>query len=140
MSAIGDIVGAIEGRLAALGFAPTDEVFSFDAIPSSIIHKSFRLETRMLQNDYHLGDVGNPIEAIDIYVVYRTLRNPRTAWKLALSDREVIEKDLINAVSICGLSCDPLLHMNGEATAQAYKDDFLISRLVFTVNYLQDLA
>jgi hypothetical protein len=30
--------------------------------------------------------------------------------------------------------------MNGEATAQAYKDDFLISRLVFTVNYLQDLA
>ncbi len=138
MSAIGDIIGAIEARLVALGYTPTDEAFSFDAVPSSIIDKAFRIETRLMRNDYHLGGVGNPIEAIDIYIAYKTLRNPRAAWKSALSDRETIEADLISASSISGLSCDPLLRLEGEATVHRFKGEYLVSRLVFSANYLRD--
>lgn len=140
MSVIGDIIGAIETRMAALGFTATDEVFDFDAVPNSIVNKAFRIETRMLRNEYHPGDVANPVDAIEVLIAYKTFRNPRTAWKTALGDRETIEKDLINAASISALSCNPLLAMDGEASAQKYKDDYLISRLVFSVNYLRDIS
>ena len=140
MSAIGDIVGAVETRMAALGFTPTDAVFDFEDVPSSIVDKAFRIETRLVRNEYHPGDVGNPVDAIEIYIAYKTFRNPRTVWKTALGDRETIEDDLINAASINELSCDPLLQMDGEATTQKYKDDFLISRLVFSVDYLRDIS
>jgi len=140
MSVIGDIIGAIETRLVALGFLATDEVFDFDAVPSSIVNKAFRIETRMLRNEYHPCDVANPTDSIDVFIAYKTFRNPRTVWKAALGDRETIEKDLINAVSISALASNPLLQMDGDATTQKYKDEYLISRLVFSANYLRDIS
>lgn len=140
MSAIGDIIGAIEARMAALGFLATDEVFDFDAVPNSIVNKAFRIETRMIRNNYHIGDLANPVEVIEIFIAYKTFRNPRAVWKAALGERETIEKDLINAASILGLSCNPLLQMDGDAAAQKYKDGYLISRLVFSVDYLRDIS
>jgi len=140
MGAISDIVAAIETRLTTLGYKATDEVFNFDAVPNSIIDKAYRIETRLVKNEYHLNNEANPNEEISVYIAYKAKRNTRTVWKTAMSDRETIEKDVINAAAIRALASDPLVTMNGEATTTKYLGDYLISRLVFMVDYLRDIT
>lgn len=140
MGDIKDIISAIEARLVALGFKTTEEVFDFESISDSVIDKSFRIETAVIENPYHLGNIANPKEEISIWIAYKTMRKPRTTWKAALDDRESVEKDLINSSSITGLSCDPILMMDREATTQKFLEDYLISKLVFTADYLRDIS
>ena len=140
MGDIKDIVEAIEARLVANNFKATEEVFDFDTVPDSIIDKAFRIETSIIENPYFSGDISNPKEEISIFIAYKALRKTRTKWKAALDDREALENDLINHSSITGLSSDPLLIMDREATAQKYLESYLISGLVFTVNYIRDIS
>jgi hypothetical protein len=134
------IIAAIETRLTALSFKATEEVFDFDAVPNSIIDKAYRIESRQIKSDYNMDHNANPKEEISIYIAYKPKQKPRTVWKVALDDRETIEKDLISAAGISGLSSDPLLTMNTEATTQKEKGNYLISRLVFTADYLRDVT
>lgn len=140
MGAIKDIIEAIETRLVALSFKATEEVFDFEAVSDSVIDKAFRIETEIIENKYYSGNIGNPREEITIFIAYKTRRKPRTVWKTALNDREVIETDLINASSISGLSCDPILQMDREATTQKFMENYLISKLVFTADYIRDIS
>ncbi len=140
MSSLGDIVTAIETRLTTLAYKATDEVFNFDAVPNSIIDKAYRMETRLIRNEYHLNNQANPNEEISIYIAYKAKRNTRTVWKTALGDRETIEKDIVNAAAIRALASDPLVMMNGEASTMKYLGDYLVSRLVFTIDYLRDIT
>lgn len=140
MGAITDIIAAVEARMLVLGFEQSNDVFDFDTVPSSNIHKAFRIETRILRNPYHSGDVANPREELIIWIAYRATRDVNAAWKSALNDRESVERDLINAASISGLSCDPLLQMDSEASAQKYLESYLVSKLAFTVDYVRDIS
>ena len=103
---------------------------------------------------FFVTSLGNPRWVVDRVspaggVVYHDVTERKWAEKgiaggvhglIGGNDRETIEKDLINAASISGLSSNPLLQMDGDATAQKYKNDYLISRLVFSVNYLRDIS
>lgn len=140
MGDIKDIVEAIEARLVVNSFKATEEVFDFDTVPDSIIDKAFRIETSIIENPYYSGDISNPKEEIEVLIAYKALRKTRTKWKSALDDRETLENDLINHASISGLSSDPLLMMDREATTQKYLEGYLISRLVFTVDYIRDIS
>ena len=140
MSAIGDIVAAIEARMVVLTFKATDDVFNFDAVPNSIIDKAFRIENHLVRNTYQSDHLSNPVDAIEIYIAYKTYRTPRTVWKAVLADREAIEKDLINATSIRALTSDPLLTMDGEASVIKELKDYLVLKLVINVDYLRSVA
>ena len=135
------IVEAVETRLAALGFKTTEEVFDFEGIPSSVMDKSFRIDVRLVSSTYEAGNQANPIFEMDIYIAYRVPAggSRRTKWKTALDDLEAIEVDLINAPSIRDLSCNPVLTLDREASTQKYLEDYVISRVTFTVDYLRDL-
>ena len=140
MGAIKDIIEAIEVRMDTLGFTQTDDVFDFKTIPQSRINKAFRVETRIRSNDYYPGNVAHVKETIEIWIAYKAKRNRRTVWKNGLNDRETIEVDLINAAGISGLSCDPLLTMDQEASSQKELPNHIISKLVFTADYIRDIS
>ena len=131
-----DIIEAVEARLVVLGFTQTEDVFDFEAVPDSIIDKAFRIENRLIEGRYYAGNVSNPLEALFIWVAYKALRKSRAVWKTALDDRETIESDILNHASIMSLASNPLLTLDDEETIQAYVGAYLISRLVFTVDYL----
>ena len=134
--AIGSIIAAVEARMAALGFAATDEVFNFDAVPDSVINKAFRIETRLLDKQNMTGQMARVQEELTIYIAYRSAaQSLRTAWKTAMDDRETIEKDITNATSILGLASGPFIFLNRETDNQKYVVEYLVSKLGFTVHY-----
>jgi K+-sensing histidine kinase KdpD len=134
--AIGSIIVAVEARMVALGFASTDEVFNFDAVPDSVINKAFRIETRLLDKQNMTGQVARVQEELTIYVAYRpAAQSLRTAWKTAMDDRETIEKDIINNSTILALASGPFIFLDRETDNQKYVIDYLVSKLVFTVHY-----
>jgi hypothetical protein len=140
MGALTGIIGAIETRLEALGFHATEEVFDFDAVPDSIIDKAFRMEAAQLNAEYFAGNAGAAgTEEISIWIAYKALRKPRTVWKTSLNDGETIEADLLNSAAIAALSSNPILQMNREAVPQKYVHNYIVSKLVFSVNYLRTL-
>ncbi len=131
---------AIEARMVVLNFIKSNEKFDFDDVPESVIDKAFIISIKLGENPYLAGDLSNPKDIITILIAYKTLRNERTVGDTALDDRETIEVDLINHASITGLGTDPLLTMDQEAESEKYLDHYLISRLVFTVDYIRDIS
>lgn len=140
MGEIKDIVDAIEARLVAMGFKQTDDVFTFDEVPNSVIDKAFRTETALAENPYYSGNIANPKEAISIWIAYKTFRDPRAKQKVAQNDREAIEVDIINHSSIKGLSSNPILFFDREASIAKYYENYLVSLLVFTADYIRDIS
>jgi hypothetical protein len=139
-SKIRTLIEAVETRMTALGFTATNTVFDFDLIPDSIIHKAYRIESRIIGNNYDMGGLANPREEISIWVAYKMKRDARAAWKTALDDREVIEDDLVNNPTIMALDSDPLLTLDSEASAQKYLEDYLVLKLAFTADYLRTIS
>jgi hypothetical protein len=139
MGEIKTIVEAVETKLAALGFTATEEVFDFDAVPSSVIHKAFRIETRVLENRYNLDGQTNPKEEIAVWIAYKTYRSPRAAQKTALDDRETIEAAVVNDPVLLALDSDPILAMDGEASREKLVSDVLVSRISFTADYIRQI-
>jgi hypothetical protein len=79
-------------------------------------------------------------EEIAIWIAYKMKRDARAAWKMALDDRETIEDDLVNDPTIMALSSDPLLALNSEASSQKYLEDYFVSKLAFTADYLRTIT
>lgn len=140
MGSIKDIVEAIEVRMVALGYTQTNEVFDFKIVPQSKINLAFRTEVSPKSNDYYSGNIANVRETIEIWIAYKSKRNSRTVWKTALDNRETIERDLINAAGISGLGSDPLLTMDQEASSEKELPNHIISKLVFTADYIRDIS
>lgn len=140
MGDIKEIQEAIEARMVAMGFTQTKEVFNFDEIPNSIIHKAFRIETALRSNPYYSGNISNPKETIDIWIAYKIKRDALAADKLAKDDRESIEVDLINHSSISELSSNPILMFDQEGSTAKYLANYLVSLLSFTVDYVRDVS
>jgi len=140
MGSIKDIKQAVEARMVALAFEQSDEEFDFDSEPDSQMDKLFRVKIEMEENRYYSDNLSNPLDNIIIWIAYKTKRNKRTAGDAALDDRETIEVDLINHASITGLASDPLLTMDKEAVQEKYLENYLISRLVFTADYIRDVS
>jgi hypothetical protein len=139
-SKIRSLIEAIETRMTALGFTATNTVFDFDLVPDSIIHKGYRIESRIIGNRYGMDNQANPHEEISIWVAYKMKRDARAAWKTALDDREAIEDDLVNNPTIMALDSNPLLMLNSEASAQKYLEDYLVLKLAFTADYLRTIS
>jgi len=140
MGALKDIVAAVENEMVALGFKKSRDVFDFERVPDSLIDKAFRVEVRNLANRYYSGNVGNPKDEVSVWIAYKLHRDPLTAWKAALDDQETVERALINDAELRALSSDPILTMDGEKTTQKYLEEYLISRLAFTADYLKDIS
>lgn len=134
------IVAAVKDRLGALGFTAAKAIFDFDAVPDSIINKAYRIETRLLSNDYQLGNRASTVDAIEIYVAYKLGRSPLAAWDLATDDRETIEKDLISNATIAALAQESILWLDPEAAALKYLENYLVSKMVFRCDYIRDLT
>jgi hypothetical protein len=134
------LVRAVAARLAALGFSQSGEVFNFQAIPDSVIDKSFRIETRPVRNQYHSGEIAETDEMIDIWIAYDTAGGILETWEDAIDNREEIELDLINAESISSLPTDPLLAMDPEASIQKYLGNYLVQRISFKANHIRDVS
>ncbi|HDR67994.1 MAG TPA: hypothetical protein ENN61_02965 [Bacteroidaceae bacterium] len=126
--------------MAILGYTVIEDVFDFQTAPDSIIDKAYRIEVEVGKNDYHMFNIANTKDRLSIWIAYKAYRESRAEWKGALDDRETIEKDLINSAAITGLSSDPILTLDQEASGQKYLEDYLISRLVFTVDYIRDIS
>lgn len=140
MGDLTDIINVVEARMEALGFNVTEEVFDFDNVPDSVIHKSFRIVRSPIENNYLIGNIANTKDAIEIWIAYKMRRKARTAYKAALDDMETIEKDIINASSIRNLSSDPLLEKYPDSEVPKYLEDYLVSKLVFTADYIRDIS
>jgi hypothetical protein len=138
-SKIRTLIEAIETRMAALGFTATNTVFDFDLVPDSVIHKAYRIESRIVGNSYGMDNQANPREEISVWVAYKMKRDARVAWKAALDDRETIENDLVNDPTIMALDSDPLLTLDSEASAQKYLKDYFVLKLAFTADYLRTI-
>jgi len=139
MGVLKSIIEAIEGRMTALGYKATEEVFNFDAVPNSIVHQSYRIETGSSDNIALSDNYANTIQEITIWVAYKTYRKARTAWKTAQDEQETIEKDLINASAVLGLSSDPYLWLTNK-DMEEMGDDYLVSQMVFRCDYLRSVA
>jgi hypothetical protein len=139
-SKIRAIIEAIEARMAALSFKATNSVFDFDGVPDSVIDKAFRIENHILENRYGMDNLANPREEILIWIAYKTKRDARAAYKIALDDRQAIEDGIVNDAAIMALDSCPLLALNSDDSAQKYLDDYLISKLAFTADYIRRLA
>lgn len=139
-SKIRALIEAIETRMTALGFTATNTVFDFDLVPDSIIHKAYRIESRIVGNKYGMDNQANPREEISIWVAYKMKRDARAAWMAALDDREAIEDDLVNNPTIMALDSDPLLTLDSEASAQKYLEDYLVMKLAFMADYLRTIS
>lgn len=137
---ISAIVAAVEARMTALSFTATDEVFDFDNVPSSICNLAYRIEARRVECRYYTNHQSNPVDQLEIYIAYSMNRDARAAWKTSLDDREKVEKDLLTAASIVSLASNPLIEMDADATATKERDGWLISKLVFNVDYLRDIT
>jgi len=140
MGVLKDIVTAIENKMVSLGFKKTKEVFDFERVPDSVIDKAFRIETRTVENRYYSGNIGNPKDELSIWIAYKLHRDPLAAWKSALDDQETIERGLINDTALRALSSDPMLMMDREQSTQKYLENYLVSRLAFTADYLRDIS
>ncbi|MHB8053677.1 MAG: hypothetical protein ACYDH3_00270 [Candidatus Aminicenantales bacterium] len=139
-SAIRLLIQAIETRLTALGFTAAKTAFDFEGVPDSIIDKAYRIESRIIGTQYNPGNQANPREEITIWIAYKTKRDAAAAWKASLDDRETIEDDLVNDPTIMALASDPLLMLNSDASAQKYLEDYLVSKLAFTADYLRQIS
>src|SRR4030042_1085876 len=139
MGVLKTIVEAIETRLTALAFKATDEVFDFKTVPSSIIHKAYRIEIGGMENMALSNNYANTIQEITIWIAYKAYRKARTMWKTAQDDQETIEKDLINAAGISGLSSDPYLWL-ADQKIEAYEESYLVSQMVFRCDYVRSVA
>lgn len=136
-NAIVTLIEAIETRLEALGYFATEEVFDFDSVPSSVIHQSFRIETKPDDIIYHADNLTNPIEAITIWLAFWKKRVTRADVKTMLTSyRENVETDLLNSSTILGLASDPLLTLRDAELGKDH-ENFLIMRLMFHANYLR---
>ena len=140
MGDLTDIKQAIEARMVVLEFKQSDEKFDFDNEPDSQMDKLFRVDVELEENLYYSGNIANPKYLITIWRAYKTKRNKRTVGDTALDDNETIEVDLINHASITGQDTDPLLMMDKEAVAEKYLENYMIMRLVFTVDYIRDIS
>lgn len=136
-NAIVDLIEAIEVRMVALDYVEIEEEFDFDAVPSSKIHKAFRIEVEPDEIIYHSDNLSNPMEMISIWMAFWKKRVPRADQKTMLASyREDVETDLLNAAGISGLASDPLLTLK-EATLSKEHENFLIMRLKFKADYLR---
>lgn len=135
-----NLVRAIAARLDDLDFKQTNEVFNFDAVPDSLIDRSFRIESRPVRNQYHSGNIAETDEIIDIWIAYSIKRSALDIWESSLDDREEIELDLVNADSISSLGSDPFLVMNPEASIQKYLGDYLVARISFKANHIRNIS
>jgi len=133
------IVAKIRERLEALKFKSSKTVFDFDSVPDSTIDRSYRIETRLLENEYHLGGRAGTAEAIEIYIAYKA-KDQVEAMIRAADDREVIEKDLLWDETIAGLAQRPILNLENEAAAQKYLEDYFVSKTVFRCDYSRDIS
>jgi len=135
------LIAAIEARMVVLGFKTTEEIFNFDAVPDSVIHKAFRIETRLIDKNNCTDQYTRVQEELTIYIAYRPMaQSLRTSWKTAMDDRETIETDLVNASSILALASGPLLFLDRETDSQRYVIDYLVSKLAFTAHYNRRLV
>ena len=134
------IITALKARMTALGFVQADAVFDFDTVPDSIIDKAYRLETRLLTNDYGLGQRAMTVESVEIFIAYSLERASVTTWEEALDDRERIEKDIVNNATVAALAQAPILTLNQEAAALKYLEQYLVSKVVFRCDYIRSLA
>jgi hypothetical protein len=133
------VVAKIRERLEALKFKSSKTVFDFNSVPDSTIDRSFRIETRLLENEYYLGGRAGTAEAIEIYIAYKA-KDQIEAMILAADDREAIEKDLLWDETIAGLPQRPILSLQNEASAQKYLETYLVSKIVFRCDYSRDIT
>lgn len=134
------ILTAFEARLGALGFKAAKDVFDFDAVPDSIIDKSFRVVPRQLDNEYILGNNALTADELAIFVAYKTKRDGSVVLATALDDRERIEKDVINDAALIALVQSPILTLTGDEAVVKYLDNYLVSKVVFRCDYIRSLT
>ena len=134
------IIAALEVRLLALGFKATKTVFDFDSVADSVIDKSFRIETRQLENEYILGNNAITTDELAIFIAYKMKRDSPVTLDAALDDRERIEKDVINDATIAALAQKPILFLSGDESTAKYLTNYLVSKVVFRCDYIRSLA
>ena len=134
------ILTAVEARLTALGFKAAKDVFDFDAVPDSIIDKSFRVVPRQLDNEYILGQTALTADELAVFIAYKTKRDGSVVLATALDDRERIEKDVINDAALIALAQSPILTLTGDEAVVKYLDNYLVSKVVFRCDYIRSLT
>ncbi len=135
------IIAAIEVRLAVLGFTKSKTVFDFDSVPDSIIDSAYRIDSRQLENEYIMGNNALTADELSIFIAYKMTRDGSVVLSKALDDRETIEKDIIENVSITTCPTQkPILALSGEASAAKYLTNYLVSKLAFRCDYIRDLT
>lgn len=134
------IIAEIENRLEALDFGAAKAVFDFDAVPDSVIDKAYRIETRLVGNEYIMGNRAMTTDSIEIYIAYKLGRGASAARAKALNDREEIEKDIIDDGAIAALPQGPVLTLSEEGPALKYLENYLVSKVIFRCDYIRDLS
>lgn len=134
------ILSAVRTRMASLGFKESAAVFDFDAMPDTAIDRAFRIETRVVGNEYILGNKAITTEELGIYVAYKLKRKDMDALDAALDDREKIEKDIVGDATIAALAQGPILRMAGESMTVKYSDNYLVSKISLMCDYIRSLS
>lgn len=134
------ILAAVRTRMASLGFKESAAVFDFDTMPDTAIDRAFRIETRVVGNEYILGNKSVTTEELGVFVAYKLKRKDMDALDAALDDRERIEKDVINDPTIAALAQGPILRMAGESMTIKYSDNYLVSKIALTCDYIRSLT
>ena len=128
---VGKLITAIE----ALGYTMSDDMFDFDAVPSSKMNKAYRLEVGTAEILDVSGRRVEKRKTVDVWTAYRvTAKGDRKdAFLDVLDAQELVEDELLDALT-------NLPSGVGSGTASKYVQNYIVVHTVFSFTYWRDLT
>ena len=128
-------VGLITAGIETLGYKLADDMFDFDAVPSSAINKAYRLDVRTEGVEELSGKRVDKHKAVDVWLAYRVTAkgNRETAFLDVLDSVEAAEDKLLQVIT------DGPSLINASSMSK-YVGDHIIARVSLTFTIWRDLT
>jgi hypothetical protein len=128
---VGKLITAIE----ALGYTMSDDMFDFDAVPSSKMNKAYRLEAVTAEILDVSGRRVEKRKTVDVWLAFRvTAKGDRKdAFLDVLDAQESVEDELLDALT-------NLPSGVGDGTMSKYIQNYIVVHTVMSFTYWRDLT
>jgi hypothetical protein len=128
---VGKLITAIE----ALGYSMSDDMFDFDAVPSSKMNKAYRLEVGTAEVLDLSGRRVEKRKTVDVWAAFKvTAKGDRKdAFLDVLDAQETIEDELLDALT-------NLPSGIGDGTMSKYVQNYIVVHTVYRFTYWRDLT
>lgn len=128
---VGKLITAIE----ALGYSMSDDMFDFDAVPSSKMNKAYRLEVGTAEIIDLSGRRVEKRKTVEVWMAYKlTAKGDRKdAFLDVLDAQETVEDELLDSLSALPLTVN-------DGAMSKYVQNYIILHVGFSFTYWRDLT